>query len=97
MKVACETLREHLPKCCEFEEPAGGYFIWIKFPEHVDINDFNSYCKEHYMVSAIAGNDFSAENRFKNYIRLSIAFHNVDKIKSALLTLCKAYNEYSAL
>lgn len=49
------------------------------------------------MVSAIAGNDFSAENRFKNYIRLSIAFHNVDKIKSALLTLCKAYNEYSAL
>lgn len=97
MRVVYQILKENLPVTCEIAEPTGGYFIWIKFPENIDITAFNAYSKKHHLVSAIAGNDFSAVNSFKNYQRISIAFYSLDKLRTAVQGLCKAYSDFSAL
>lgn len=97
MSVAYQILKDNLPSNCEVIEPTGGYFIWIKYPEHIDVNSFHAYSKQHHLVSAIAGNDFSANNSFRNYQRISIAFYTLDKLRLALLNLCKAYSEFQSI
>lgn len=96
MTAAYTILKENLPETCEIIEPTGGYFIWIKYPENIDINKFHSYSKEKYSVSAISGNDFATSNgtSFSNYQRISIAFHGQNELKPAILNLCKAYSEF---
>lgn len=91
-----QLLRTYLSSDCQFIAPTGGYFIWICFPETIDVNEFNAFACTHYRVSAIAGNDFSAENKFKNCIRISIAFFGGEKLCSAIKTLCRAYEDFSS-
>lgn len=95
MLSAVQLLRTHLPNDCQFQAPTGGYFIWIRFPEHVNVHELNAFARKHYRVSAIGGSDFSAENNFKNCIRISIAFFGGKKLDSALLDLCRAYKNFA--
>lgn len=96
MLSSIQLLRTHLPSDCEFIAPTGGYFIWIRFPDAINVNDFNNFARTNYKISAIAGNDFSAENRFKNCIRISIAFFGGEKLRSSVVTLCRAYEDFAS-
>ncbi|XP_058837163.1 uncharacterized protein LOC131693403 [Topomyia yanbarensis] len=94
LKAAAEVLKAKLPAECSFLTPSGGYFIWIRFPERVDCNDFNRYCMQHFGVMAIAGSRFSAGDTHSNYLRLTFAFHPVDYLRSSVEKLCQAIAQY---
>lgn len=96
MDVACQLLREKLPKNCHFLEPKGGFFIWITFPANVVAADFNRFCLDKYKVVAIAGDLFSANGSFKNCLRVTIGFHSKENLTIGLTKLCKAYGEFVA-
>lgn len=94
--MACTVLRQQLPSSCTFTNPTGGYFIWVTYPEHVDIDQLNEFAREHYKVSAISGKVFSSSGAFGNCVRLSIAFHTIDRLEAALQNFCKASMEFLA-
>lgn len=94
MLSMCNILRENLPKECDFIEPAGGYFVWVKLPEGVDGNLFNEYCLEKYKICGIPGSRFSIEGQFSNYMRMSIAFHSKEVIAEAAKKFCEAVKSF---
>lgn len=96
MLQAIQLLRTNLPDDCALVAPTGGYFIWIQFPNHINVVDLNAFARQHHRVAAIAGNEFSADGKFKHCIRLSIAFFGGAKLRSALLAICEAYAAFVA-
>ncbi|XP_058792124.1 2-aminoadipate transaminase-like isoform X3 [Phymastichus coffea] len=95
MTALCDVLDRNLPRNCSYRHPQGGYFVWIKLPEELDSLPFMKWCQEVHKVSAIPGARFSNHGKSKNYIRVSIAFHNVENIRKAALLLCNAITEYA--
>lgn len=97
MEVACTILKQNLDKDCEFHIPKGGYFIWITFPEGTNCLEFNDFCRKNFGVVAIAGPRFSALGLFKNCMRLTIAFHEVGILESAIKRFCQAFDAYKKI
>lgn len=83
-----DTLERCLPNECSFIRPKGGFFIWIKMPEEVNGDELCEFCLKHAKVFAIRGSRFSIENKFKNCIRLTFAFHSPEVIRDAVEKLC---------
>lgn len=90
MIAVCDILDVSLPSGCSYQRPQGGYFIWIKLPETVDGAIFNEFCLKNYSVVAISGARFSAVNQFKNFIRLTIGFHEKDVMIDGVTKVCEA-------
>lgn len=90
----CDTLDAHLPSSCHFTRPKGGYFIWIQLPENCDGDALSEHCLKHFQVFAIRGTRFSIENKFRNFIRLSFAFHPPDVLRAAGKRLCSGIVDY---
>lgn len=96
MRMACSLLTSSLPAGCSFRRPTGGYFIWITFPASIDADRLLAYAREHHKVSAIAGQVFSADGAFRHCVRLSIAFHRIERLQQALQKFCLAATEFMA-
>lgn len=94
MTALCDTLSRALPKSCSYKRPSGGYFVWIHLPAGVDGSEFIAWCQKQYKVSAIPGDRFSFTGEKKNFLRLSIGFHEKDTLIKASETICKALAEY---
>lgn len=94
MKATCKVFKEHLPSGCSFQEPEGGYFIWIKLPENKDTNDLLKLAMEKYKIFFLPGDLFSIEKKMRNCLRVSIAFHPADLLSATALKLCKAIQEF---
>ena len=90
----CDVLDQCLPSSCSFIKPKGGYFIWIKLPEDCDGGAVSDYCTKNYKVFCIKGTRFSIENKFRNFVRLSFAFHPPAVLSEAGRKLCLGINEY---
>lgn len=95
MNTAIDLFRTHLPSDCKFYAPTGGYFIWIRFPDTVNVEELNAYADKHYGVSALPGNLFSTENKFKNCTRISIAFFGGEELCSKVVGFCRAYQDFA--
>ena len=93
-EALCETLDLYLPSSCKFIKPKGGYFIWIKLPENCDGDALSDHCLKKYKVFAIRGTRFSIENKFRNFIRLSFAFHPPELLQKAGKQLCDGIVDY---
>lgn len=93
-EALCETLDLYLPSSCTFIKPKGGYFIWIKLPEHCDGDALSDFCLKKYKVFAIRGTRFSFENKSCNFIRLSFAFHQAETLRKAGKQLCDGIVDY---
>nr|CAD7430154.1 unnamed protein product [Timema monikensis] len=94
MQAVCDTLDQFLPSYCSFTRPEGGYFVWLRLPESVDANRLAKWCQDKYKVAAIPGSRFSVKQGFKNYLRLAIAFHQVEILTEATKNLCLGIQDY---
>lgn len=89
MSIACDCLKHNLPPNCSFEQPRGGYFVWVTLPDNVNAEEALQWCQDKYKVSALPGSMFSLDGKSgKNCFRLSISFHPNDKLKTAIERLC---------
>ncbi|XP_049543881.1 2-aminoadipate transaminase isoform X1 [Anopheles darlingi] len=94
LQAMLETLDAKLPKECTFSRPEGGYFVWIRFPEHIDCAEMNKYSMEKYRVSAVPGTRFSVTGEARNFMRLTFAFHSADYLRKSVATFCEAARGY---
>uniref|UniRef100_A0A182QW08 Aminotransferase class I/classII large domain-containing protein n=1 Tax=Anopheles farauti TaxID=69004 RepID=A0A182QW08_9DIPT len=97
LQAMAETLENHLPRECSFHKPKGGYFVWIRFPPHIDCEEFNRYSTEKYSVTGIPGTRFSFSGEARNYIRLTFAFHEPAYLRRSVRIFCQAAQDYLAI
>jgi DNA-binding transcriptional MocR family regulator len=90
----CQSLYVHLSHDCSFLLPKGGYFVWIKLPDHIESEALCNYILQQHKVFVIKGNRFSLENKSRNFIRLTFAFHGPEILTTAVRALCTGIDEY---
>jgi DNA-binding transcriptional MocR family regulator len=77
-----EALRRHLPEA-KYAIPHGGYFFWLKFPDHVDIGELRRTVST-FKVDFRHGALFSSSGSLKNYMRLCFVYYEADQIKEGI-------------
>ncbi len=80
------ALKENFDGIATWTRPDGGYFFWLRFDEGVDTTPMKN--KALKLESGFtAGSLFSAEQRLRNYIRLSFAHYSEDDICEGIARL----------
>ena len=57
--------------------PNGGYFVWIKLPEHIKATLVLNHASENYNVTFVPGPNTSLSSQLENYIRLCFAYYEI--------------------
>jgi DNA-binding transcriptional MocR family regulator len=87
--VMHDALTRHFPKDISYKKPTGGYFFWLKFAPEIDTKQFLNKARD-LKVGFRAGSAFSVGGGQKNFMRLSFAFYNADRIEVGIETLARA-------
>ena len=87
--VMHNALMRHFPKGIAYKKPAGGYFFWLKFSPEIDTTQFLDKARD-LKVGFRAGSVFSVSGGQKNFMRLSFAFYDADRIEVGIETLAHA-------
>ncbi|MEV1286667.1 PLP-dependent aminotransferase family protein [Micromonospora sp. NPDC049679] len=85
--VLAASLREHIPGV-RFTEPDGGYFLWVEFPEDVDVDKVLPAAAERG-VAVVKGSDFLMEGG-RHALRLAYSAVTVDQIDEGVRRLAAA-------
>ncbi len=75
LAAMCAALREQLSGRIAFQQPEGGFFIWVKMPEGTDTGKLLRRARAK-QVEFMPGPSFSSRQGLKNYLRLSFAFYD---------------------
>jgi DNA-binding transcriptional MocR family regulator len=84
------ALRRHLPGCA-FQEPRGGYFVWLRLPEGTDAAHLLRLAAERHAVRFLPG---TACLGGAGCVRLSFAFYTVGEIDEGVARLGRALAEH---
>ena len=87
--VMHRALMRHFPKDVVYEKPTGGYFFWLRFAPEIDTRQFLDKARD-LKVGFRAGSVFSVTGGQKNFMRLSFAFYDSDRIEAGIETLAQA-------
>lgn len=82
------TLRIYFPKECYFHRPQGGYSIWGRLPEEVNMTDFYTFC-ESQKIDFTPGDTFSYTDAYSHHFRIIFA----DRITSESMLRLKIIGE----
>lgn len=78
-------LSEHFPKGTFIVQPSGGYNLWVKMPDRVDMNNFYNQCKR-IGVKFTPGHTFSFSAGFEKNFRIVFADkYSSSKVKKLAL------------
>jgi len=81
-----ELLGRHLPTLASCSRPQGGLALWAELPESVDTLALYGQCLERGIILT-PGRLFTAQERYRNALRISFAFPWTDRREEALRTL----------
>uniref|UniRef100_H2Z5S5 Aminotransferase class I/classII domain-containing protein n=1 Tax=Ciona savignyi TaxID=51511 RepID=H2Z5S5_CIOSA len=91
MDAVISIVEEKLSKFgVSISHPNGGYFLWLKMPENIKSAAVLEVAKSTENITFIKGELASVKGDFDNYIRLSIAYYELNDIKQAAEGLCRA-------
>jgi 2-aminoadipate transaminase len=83
------ALAEHLGDAVSWTDPAGGFFLWLTFPAHIDAARLSTVALEEG-VAFIPGPAFSVSGRFSNALRLSFASNPGARTAEGVMRLRRA-------
>ena len=69
-RALTESMDRHFPENCRVTRPAGGYFLWVEFPDRVDTVELHRAI-EREQISLAPGPLFSASRAYRNCVRLN--------------------------
>lgn len=79
-RIMKEALTQELTQGCRFAAPKGGFFYWIRLPEHIDCRELQRRCNT-VGVDVALGPDYFAEGYGGNYIRLNFTLLDETEIR----------------
>ena len=86
--VLSKALERELPEA-KFTPPSGGYFLWVEFPDDVDVDALFAGAQERGVVF-VKGTDFLIEGG-RNTLRLAYSGVTTDQIDDGIKRLAEAY------
>jgi DNA-binding transcriptional MocR family regulator len=89
------ALERELPPGARFTRPAGGLFLWLELPAHLDARALLRRCLKHNVAFVPGGAFFPNGNR-ENYLRLCFSNMPVDRITEGIRRLAAALREMLA-
>ena len=87
------ALRRHLPDSVRFEQPGGGFFIWLRFPRGVDAENLLVAARQHN-VAFQPGCNFSGGGGVNHCVRLGISYFETPQLEEGAKRLGKAVKRY---
>ncbi|MFZ3118211.1 MAG: PLP-dependent aminotransferase family protein [Variovorax sp.] len=81
-----QAVARYFPVGTRATRPAGGYFLWVELPEHVDALALHRAALAHG-ISVAPGPIFSASRAFANCLRLNYGHAWDDRTEAAIATL----------
>jgi 2-aminoadipate transaminase len=78
-----ESLEKHVSGHARWQRPDGGYFFWLELDESQDGRELRGRASD-YKIGFQPGENFSATDSLKNYIRISFAHYSVNEIREAI-------------
>lgn len=79
-RIMNEALARELPAGCRYAAPKGGFFYWIRLPEHIDCRELQRRCNA-VGVDVALGPDYFSEGYGGNYIRLNFTLLDESEIR----------------
>jgi DNA-binding transcriptional MocR family regulator len=95
-RVMKEALTQELTNGCRFSTPKGGFFYWIRLPEHIDCRELQRRCNT-VGVDIALGPDYFAEGTGGNYIRLNFTLLDEAEIRLGIRLLAAQIKEMPAV
>lgn len=72
--------------------PDGGFFLWVEFGDHINVNDFYKLAVDNG-VSFVPGNAFFHDGGGSHYLRLCFSYCTVQQITAGVQALANSYYE----
>jgi DNA-binding transcriptional MocR family regulator len=88
-----KVLMDLLPTSVRFNEPDGGFFIWLEFDDDIDAAQMLPAARKS-KVGFLPGVRFSSQKGLKNYARLSFAYYDVPELEEGAKLLAKVVREF---
>lgn len=86
------AIRKYLPYC-EFHDPAGGFYIWLKVPDYINTKQIQQECLD-AGVAYVPGRGFYATGEGDNYMRLSFCFPTPEHIEEGVKRIANVLDKY---
>lgn len=83
---ALRLIERHFPPGTRVTRPAGGYFLWLELPAHVDTLRLHHLAMAE-SISTAPGVLFSADHRFSHHLRLNVGHCGDPRLDTALRRL----------
>jgi len=81
-----QAISKYFPQGTRISKPAGGYMLWVELPGRLNaVKLYRAALAQH--ITIIPGTLFSANGRYRNYIRINCGHRWSDAHDRALLTL----------
>lgn len=90
--IMAEAIRKYFPEEVIWKEPRGGFYIWMKLPEKLNIMDVLKASIEKGAVFVI-GKTFDPEGNDNSHFRLAFSHTPEDKIEKGILILGDALKD----
>jgi 2-aminoadipate transaminase len=88
-----DSIREHLPSANIHHVPEGGFYLWLELPDGVDSTKLTHYAKESGVLFMPAEAYYPTDGP-QNYLRLALAYEDVDEIESGIKRIADALERY---
>ena len=86
------ALREHLPEYVQWNEPRGGFYLWLTLPEEADATKIMALAIEGGAVF-VAGKTFDPAGKRNNSLRLSYCNNTPQQIAEGIPIVAKAIRQ----
>ena len=84
--LALRAIAKHFPPGTRVTRPEGGYFCWVELPAQVDALQLHRLALSH-RISLAPGALFSADQRFRNFLRINYGHPQPGRTEAALKTV----------
>lgn len=86
------ALEKEMPRSVSFSRPAGGLFLWVELPAHLDARELLRRSLE-LRVAFVPGGSFYPKGNKENTLRLSYSNMPVSRIEEGIRRLAQAVKE----
>ncbi len=80
------AVSKHFPEGCRMTRPEGGYMLWIELPKSVDSLQLHQLALAEG-ISIAPGLIFSAQRKYRNFVRLNFGYPWSSHMEKAVRTL----------
>lgn len=93
--VMVDALREHMPAGVTWNDVAGGFYVWLTLPEHVDAYDMVAPAIDRGVVY-VPGVAFYVDGRGTHELRMSFCLPSTEQIATGVEVLADVLRQESA-